>query len=136
MHGLGKFHKGKIFPPPYRPVVDVVGSQLHGIGRLVVTHLKELLPFCKTHVKNSDDVLKILKDFKTVYDDIFVTNCDAETINPNVNTEEGLAFAIAALDSSALKVKPRWPRKQLLLEIRLLLKFNVFQFDDTYFRQI
>ena len=33
-------------------------------------------------------------------------------------------------------MKPDWPRKQLLVAMRLLLKCNVFQFDDAYFRQI
>ena len=56
------------------------------------TCLKELLPFCKTHVKNSDDVLRILKDFKIVYDDIVVTNCYAEAMCPNIITDEGLAL--------------------------------------------
>ena len=136
MHGLGKLHKGKFFPPPYRPVVDIVGSQLHGIGRWVDTYLKELLPFCKTYIKNSGDVLRILRDFRLVFDDIFVTTCDAEAMYPNINTEEGLAFIMAALGAFIFKVKPGWPRNQLLLAIRLLLKLNVFQFDDTHFRQI
>ena len=40
MHGLGNLHKGKIFPPPYRPVVAIVGSPLHGIGTWVEMHLE------------------------------------------------------------------------------------------------
>ena len=136
MHGLGKLHKGKLNPPPYRPVVAIVGSQLHGIGRWVDSYLKELLPFCKTHIKNSDDVLGILRGFGLVFEDVFIATCDAEAMHPNINTEEGLAFVMVALDAFMFKTKPGWPRKQLLLAIRLLLKCNVFQFDDTYFRQI
>ena len=43
---------------------------------------------------------------------------------------------IAALDSFVFKVKPIWPRRQLILSIMVLLKCNVFQFDDAFFRQI
>ena len=136
MYGLGKLHKGKLNPPPYRPVVAIVGSQLHGIGRWVDSYLKELLPFCKTCIKNSDDVLGILRGFGLVFEDVFITTSDAEAMYPNINTEEGLAFVMVALDAFIFKTKPGWPRKQLLLAIRLLLKCNVFQFDDTYFRQI
>ena len=106
MHGLGKLHKDKFDPPPYRPVVTIVGSQLHGIGRCVDTCLKELLPFFKTYIKNSDDVLQILRNFGLVLDDIFVTTCDAEAMCPNVNTEEELAFAMAASDAFIFKIKP------------------------------
>ena len=45
MHGLGKFHKGKIFLRPHVPVVAIVGSKLHGIGRWVSTYFKEFLSY-------------------------------------------------------------------------------------------
>ena len=106
MCGLGKLHKRKFLPPPYRPVVVIVGSQLHGIGRWVDAYLKELLHFYKTYIKNSDDVIRILRDFGVVFDDIFVTTCDAEAMYPNINTEEGLAFMMAALDTLIFRVKP------------------------------
>ena len=72
MHGLGKLHKGKCFPLPCEPVVAIVGSQLLGIGRWLGSYLKELLPFCKTYIKNSDDMLRILRDFGLVFDDVFL----------------------------------------------------------------
>ena len=109
--GLGKFHAGKIFPPPPRPVVAIIGSQLHTIGRWMDTCLNELLPFYKTHIKNSDDVLKILIDFRRVCDDNFATTCNAEAMRPNFNTEEGLGFAMEDLDVFIFKVKPGWTRK-------------------------
>ena len=84
---------------------------LYGIGRWVDKCLKELLPFYKTCIKNSDDVLRILKDVKLVHDEIFVTTCDAELMHPNISTEEGLAFAMAALDSFVFKVNPSWRRR-------------------------
>ena len=45
MHGLGKLHKGNVFPQPYRLVMAIVGSKFHGIGRWLDNRLKELLPF-------------------------------------------------------------------------------------------
>ena len=95
----------KVEPPPYRPVVAIVGSQLHGIGRWVDSYLKELLPFCKTHMKNLDDVLSILRGFGLVFEDVFVTTCDTEVMHPNTNTEEGLTFMMAALDAFFFKIK-------------------------------
>ena len=94
-------------------------------------YLKELLPFCKTYIKNSDDVLRMLRYFGLVFDDIFVTTWDSEAMCPNINTEERMAFAMEALDAFILKLKPNWPRNKLSLAIRLLLTCNVFQFDDA-----
>ena len=76
-------------------------------------------------------MLKTLRAFRKVYDDIFVTTCDTEAMHPNVNADEGLAFIMAALDQFILKVKPIWPRKKFLSAIRLLLKCNMFQFEDA-----
>ena len=75
-----------------------------------------------------------MKDFKIIYDDIFVINYDEEAMYPNISTDEGLSFAMAALDSFLFKVTPIWTKRYLLLAIRLMLKCNVFQFDDAYFR--
>ena len=81
-------------------------------------------------------MVRILRDFGVVFDDVFVTTCNLEAMNPNINTEEGLAFIMAALGAFIFKVKLGWPRNQLLLVIIFLLKCNVFQFDETHFRQI
>ena len=67
---------------------------------------------------------------------IFISACDAEAMYSNTKIEEGLAFIIVDLDSFIFKVKLNWPRKQLLLAIRLVLKYNFFQFDDVYFFQV
>ena len=101
-HGLGKLHKGKFSPPPCGLVVAIVGSQFLSISRWVDAYLKELLPFCKTYIKNSDDVLRILRDFGFVC----VTTFDSEAMCPNINTEEGLTFIMASPDTFIFKVKP------------------------------
>ena len=67
-------------------------------------------------------MLRILRNFRLVLDEIFVTTCDTEEMYPNIKTEEGLAFTMVALDTFIFKVKPDWPRNRLLLAIRLLLK--------------
>ena len=79
-------------------------------------------------------MLRILRDIGLVFDYVFVATCDAEAMCPNFNTDEGLGLMMAVLDAFIFKVKPGWPRNQLFLAIRLLLKFNVFQFDYACFR--
>ena len=54
---------------------------------------------------------------------------------PNTNKEEGLTFLTIALDNLIFRVDSRWPRKEIINDIKLLLRFNVFQFGDTCYRQ-
>ena len=54
---------------------------------------------------------------------------------PNINIEEGLMFLTIALDNLIFKVEPDWPRREIINDIKLLLRFNVFQFGDTFCRQ-
>ena len=136
MHGLRKFHKCKIHPLPHRKLVAIVGSRLHVIRRWVGAYLKQFLPYHKTCMQISDDVLNNLKDVKTLNEDYFINTCDVETVHPNTKTEECLEFLIAALDAHIFKVRTDWPSKQLLSGIELLLKCDVFRFNDTYFRKI
>ena len=50
-------------------------------------------------------MLRILRNFGLVLDDVFVNAYDAEAIHPNINTEEGIVFTMVALDTFIFKVK-------------------------------
>ena len=54
-------------------------------------------------MKNSDDVLKRLKQFKRVLDSHFTTTYDSEAMNPSARTEEGSSFLMLALDDCNCK---------------------------------
>ena len=81
-------------------------DQLHGIGRWVDACLQELLLFCKKFITYSDDTLRVLREFKRVCEDYFVTTYDAEAMHPNIRTEVCFDFMLVALDSFVFKVKP------------------------------
>ena len=102
---LGKSREGKFSRLPCRPVVAIIGSQARVVGRQVGAYLQQLLLFYKTCVKNSDGALRILRDFRLVFDDFFVTTCEEEEACPNVNTDEELVLMMVALDAFIFKVK-------------------------------
>ena len=54
---------------------------------------------------------------------------------PNINAEEGLTFLTLASNNLIFKVQPNWPRREIISAMQLSLRFNVFQFGDTYYRQ-
>ena len=56
-------------------------------------------------------------------------------MNPNIITEEGLAFLNLALDVLIFKVRLSYPIKVIISEVQILLRFNIFQFVGTHYRK-
>ena len=65
-------------------------------------------------------------------DNIFLFTADSTAMHPNINIEEGLKVLTLALDNLIFKVQPNWPRREIINAIKLLLRFNVFQFGYAY----
>lgn len=131
---MPKAYKQKI-PIPLQPVVATIGSPYHCVSRWVDSYLRELLPYVSSHIKDSDDLLGELKKFGPIEGDAFMSTSDAVAMCLNIRTDEGIMFLIAALDACLFKARLDWPRKQLLKAIELMLKFNVFRFENLHFRQ-
>ena len=100
-----KLYKGKLNPPPYRPVVATVGYQFYCISRWVDYYLRQLLLQIPSYVKNSDDIINILNSFNNVLEYYYVFTADAVAMYPNIDTEEGLTFIIIALDNYIFKIQ-------------------------------
>ena len=98
--------------------------------------MKELLPYCYAQIKKYDDVIRKLNSFQCVSSNMHITACDAVAMYPNIHTDQGLALISMALDTFVFKVRPGWPRKQTTLAIKILLKCDVFEFGDTYYKQL
>ena len=55
-------------------------------------------------------------------------------MHPNVDAEE-VASIILAADTSMCKTNPLWLQNEIIIEIKILLKFKAFQFGDAFCRQ-
>ena len=86
---MPKVHKNKI-PYPLRPVVAQIGSPYHAISKIIDSYLQELLPSVESYIKDSDDLLKELRNFGQVDDDMFITTADAVAMYPNIDNDEAL----------------------------------------------
>ena len=73
-------------------MVAVVGSPFNCISRWVDMYLRELLEQITSYVKNSNDVLLMLKCLNASYENGILFTSDATAMRPNMNTEEGLTF--------------------------------------------
>ena len=52
--------------------------------------LRELLDQIPSYVKNSNEILLILRCFNALDDNVFLFTADAAAMCPTINTEEGL----------------------------------------------
>ena len=77
----------------------------------------------------------LLNDIEELDDDALLFAADETAVCLNTNTEEGLIFLKIALDNLIFKVDSSWPRKEIINAIKLLLRFNVFQFGGACYRQ-
>ena len=86
-------------------------------------------------MKNSNDIVLILNCLNVLDENMFLFTAYSIAIHPNINTEEGLTFLTLALNNLMFKVNHNLPRKETITTIKLLLRFNVFQFEDAYYRR-
>ena len=68
-------------------------------------------------------------------DNTLLFTVDAAAMCPNINTEEGLMFLTISLDNLIFKVDSSWPRKEIINTTKMFLRFNVYQFGNTCYRQ-
>ena len=144
-----KYHRSKVQDPlPYfyllmkvhktplktRPIVSFSGSLFHSLGVWIDTHLQAVAKSFPSYLQSSFD---LLKDFKTLR---LPPNCriftaDATSMYTNIDTDA----AIAAIHDYIMRNQaqfPYLPLTPLTEALELLMKHNVFQFGDTFWKQL
>ena len=56
-------------------------------------------------------------------------------MNPNIDTEEALASLLVSYETKLVKCAKNLPIEQLIRDLYLLMKNNVFLFGENYYRQ-
>ena len=97
--------------------------------------LRESLVQIPSCVKNSNNVAIMLIFLNELDDVMFLFTVDATAMHPSINTEKGLTFLTLSLDNLMFKSETNWPRSDIINAMKLLLRFNVFQFGDDCNRQ-
>ena len=105
------------------------------MSRWVDIYLRQVLDQIPSYVKHSNDIVLTLNVLDELDDDIFGFATDATSMSPNINTEERLIYLTIVIDNLIFKVEPKWLRTEIINAIKFLLRFNVFQFSDTYHRK-
>ena len=129
---LPKIHKNKL-PPPGRPIVSGIGSVLEPLSQFADHFLKPLVQSTPTYLKDTGDLLRILKDLTFDPQVNLLVSLDVESLYTSIPQQAGLEVLEEILYATNWEYNT--PRHFILDCARLALTRNFFQFEDTLYLQ-
>jgi hypothetical protein len=128
---LMKVHKQ---PLKTRPIVSFSGSLFHSLGVWVDTHLQAVAKTFRSYLQSSFVLIKELATL-VLPPDCFLFTADATSMYTNIDTDA----AISGIHDYVMRNQsqfPTLPLTPLTEALVLIMKHNVFQFGDTFWRQL
>jgi hypothetical protein len=131
-YGLPKVHKN---PYTLRPVISGTNSLLAIFSNWLDYKLKELLIHVKSFVKDSNTIMKELKDLTLPENALFFT-ADAASMYTNIDTSLGVESIKQLIHDHLTSLPPDFPTSLLLEVLTIVMKHNIFTFADTFWLQL
>ena len=128
---LPKIHK-RLSNVPGRPVISNSSYFTENISSFLDFHLKPLSQKVKSFIKDTNDFLRKLRDLPPLPNDSILCTVDVVGLYPNIPHDGGLEALKAALDGREDK---SLSTETLLDLAECVLKNNVFEHNNTYFKQ-
>ena len=128
-----KKHPPNTAPPP-RPIISGSGSVFENIGKFIEHHIKDFANKHDSFLQDTPHFLRTLeevnKNIRLKENSILVT-IDVKALFTNILHDEGLQTLQGVLDGNKQEV----PQDLILKLMEILLKHNIFTFDEQHFRQ-
>ena len=126
-----KVHKK---PLKSRPIVSFSGSLFHSLGVWIDTHLQKVAKSFPSYIESSFD---LIKDFRNLN---LPLNCriftaDAVSMYANIDTETAITAIHDYIVANQNKF-PYLPVTPLTEALEIIMRHNVFQFGDTFWKQL
>ena len=128
-----KVHKD---PWKTRPVVSCVNCSLGYLSKWVDRWLQKLLDLCPGYLQDSQALIDKLRNHGPIPKTAVLVVADAVSMYTNINTTHALDTMKKWLDLFKDQLPLGFPTKMVLDALELIMRNNIFQFDDTYWHQI
>ena len=132
---LGKFYltiKVHKNPPTGRPICSSIGTSTYYCSRYVSKKLNPVMQRSKSYIKNSFELLNVLRTQQFPVDCLFLT-ADVESLYPSIVIEDGLD----ALNHALVELKFEANRRLYLVELtHWVLSNNFLCFGTRIYHQI
>lgn len=132
---LPKVHKT---PWKTRPVVSCVGSFNEIASKWLDYKLSKVVKLCPSHIKDSYQVLTQLQQLGPLPPSARLFTTDAVSMYTNIDTDHGLETIEKWLElhhTEIIAEYPSFPFALIMELLRLVMKNNIFQFDDCWYHQ-
>jgi hypothetical protein len=97
--------------------------------------MKQLLPFVKSHIKNSFDVINDLKNL-TFPRNALLFSADAKSMYTNINSTTGIQSIKDFIQDNQDVIPEEFPSDLLLQVLQIVMENNIFTFGNTTWLQL
>jgi hypothetical protein len=119
------------------PVVSCVGSFAEIFSKWLDHQMKKLLPtFSKTYLKDSFAILNDVRDLGPLPPQAKLFTADAVSMYTNIDTPHAMDTFKQWFATFPDEIPQDFPKDLFLLVLELVMKNNIFQFDDTFWLQL
>ena len=134
---LGRFYllpkiQKRLFRVPGRPIISNSGYFTENISAFLDFHLQPVAQTVKSHLKDTNDFLKKIRDLDDVPEGAILCSIDVVGLYPNIPHEEGLQAMEKMLNN---RENQQVPTSILLDLASVVLKNNVFVHNGKTYRQ-
>ena len=129
---IAKIHK---YPWKLRPIVSYCGSLLYGLGKWLDQQIQPIARATAAYVASSFDLCEQLKDIRIDPSRDSLLTADANSMYTNIDTTHALEVFTWFFNHHPLCLPIRGRAKMILEALELLMRNNLFQFGDTFWKQ-
>ena len=129
-YGLPKIHKPTL---SFRPIISTVNSPTHHLAKVIYKNLKSCFPSPRSHIDNSVDLIKKLKNIK-IPDGYTLVSLDVVSLFTNVS----LNLVIQSLEKRASNIlnNCKIPFSDIINSTKFLFENIFFTFNNRCYQQM
>jgi hypothetical protein len=122
-------------PVKYRPVVSCVNSFNAVFSKWLDFKMKSLLSCIPTYLKDSNALLTDIENLPKLPANAKLFTADATAMYTNIDTDTALEAFSFLFEHYNEEIPSDFPKALFLSVLEIVMKRNLFQFDDTYWLQ-
>jgi hypothetical protein len=128
----------KVHKTPWktRPIVSCVNSTLGYLSKWVDRQLQKVIHLCPGYLRDSASLLQQLHQLGPLPPTAVIIVADAVSMYTNIDTPHGIATLKAWLTLHKADLPKGFPVSMIVAATELIMTYNVFQLDDTYWLQL
>ena len=128
----------KVHKKPWktRPIVSCVNSTLGYLSKWADRQLQKVTHLCPGYLKDSQALLDKLKTIGKLPSTAVLIVADAVGMYTNIDTNHGIQALKEWLSRHNNELPKGFPTTMVLRAVELVMKNNIFQFDNTFWHQL